>query len=41
MTSIGSFWCFYANCEHVSDFVLINDFEKANVYWVIEKIKDR
>ena len=27
------------SCEHISDFVLITDFEQANVCWVhIEKI---
>ena len=35
-------WChpsvFIVNCEHISGFVLIVEFEQANVYWVyIEK----
>ena len=29
---------FIVNCEHISSFVLIAEFEQANVYWVhIEK----
>ena len=31
---------FIVNCEHTSNFVLIVDFEQANICWVhIEKIK--
>ena len=25
---------FFVNCEHISQFVLIVDFEQASVYWV-------
>ena len=36
-------WCrssvYIANCKHISNILLIIDFEKANVFWVyIEKI---
>ena len=32
-------WCrsgggFFVSCEHISQFVLIVDFEQASVYWV-------
>ena len=30
---------YIVNCKHISDFLLIVDFEQANVFWVhIEKI---
>ena len=33
---------FIVNCEHISLFVLVVDFERANVYWVhIEKTNRR
>ena len=33
------FSVFTVNCEHISNFLLITDFEQANVCWVhIEKI---
>ena len=33
-------YVFIVNCRHVSNFVLIFDFEQANVYWVhIERTK--
>ena len=37
--SMASFWCLFVKCEHISNFLLIIDFEQAKVCWVhIEKI---